>query len=203
MAVELRLEQVRFENPNGLVVGPLTLRLAAGIWRVTGTAGKTTLLRLLGGDLPPSSGKILWNSLNLYRKEAARRDVALVLSSPEQPDFFTVEEAWKTAATLRGRGEWDGLPLQDALELEGEARLGSLPPAIRRRAELLAALAGDPTLVALDEVLADLNPRGQEALISLLQLGRSRRLVLITHTGDLPLQPDGELLVPSWRRQTG
>lgn len=199
---ELRLEDVRHERPGGFALGPISLKLGPGIWRITGGngSGKTTMLRLLGGDLPPSSGRVVWNGLNLYRKEAARRDVSLLLTNPEQPDFFTVEEAWKLAAALRGQGKWDGKELQAELGLSGGQALGTLSTGMRRRAELLATLAGDPNLLLLDEVFAPLDAKAVAAVSQRLESWRERRLIFFTAHGDVPLRIDGEIFVNSWRQ---
>ena len=199
---ELRLEQAGHRRPGGFALGPISLKLTPGIWRVAGPpgSGKTTLLRMVGGDLAPSEGRVVWNGLNMYRKEAARRNVALVLANPEQPDFFTVEEAWRLAADLRGKKEWQGAELQAELGLEGRAGLATLGPVMRRRAELLAALAGDPDLVVLDDVLSALDARGLDALCRRMEAWRDRRVVVLSASADPPIRLDGEIFVSSWRQ---
>ena len=199
---ELRLEQAQHQRPGGFVLGPISLKLTPGVWRVVGPpgSGKTALLRMIGGDLPPSVGRVVWNGLNMYRKEAARRNVALVLTNPEQPDFFTVEESWRLAADLRGKKGWEGLALQAELGLDGRAGLSGLAPLLRRRAELLAALAGDPDLIVLDDVFTALDIRGRAALCSKMEEWRERRVIVMSVQGDPPLRLDGEIFVNSLRQ---
>ncbi len=195
-APELRLEQARQVQDGALRLGPVTLRLGPGLWELRPDPARGRFLRMMGGDLPPSAGRVLWNGLSMYRKEAARREVSFFRGNHEQPDFFTVEEAWKLAATLRGKEGWEGEALQAAFGLPQRSRLGSLGELDRRKAELLAALAGDPTLIVLDEVYSWIDPAGGAALSTCLQAWRSQRVLIVA--GPLPLQADGELAVPSW-----
>lgn len=195
-APELKIEQARQAQEGVLRLGPMTLRLGPGIWAVLPDPARGRFLRMLGGDLAPTAGKVVWNGLSLYRKEAARRDVAFFRGNHEQPDFFTVEEAWKLTATLRGKEGWKGGALQEAFGLPWRTRLGALSENDRRKAELLAVLAGDPTLVVLDELFTWMDRSASDALCRCLETWKTQRVLLVA--SPLPISADGELTVPSW-----
>jgi heme exporter protein A len=195
-APELRLEQARHVQDGALRLGPVTLRLGPGIWELPPDAARGRFLRMIAGDLAPTAGRVLWNGLSMYRKEAALREVSLFRGNPAQPDFFTVEEAWKLAATLRGKEKWEGEALQAAFGLPQRSRLGGLSELDRRKAELLAALAGDPSLLVLDDIYSWIDEAAGAALSACLEARRQQRILVIA--GPVPLRADGALAVPSW-----
>lgn len=195
-APELRLEQARHVQDGALRLGPVTLRVGPGLWELRPDPARSRFLRMIAGDLAPTGGRVLWNGLSMYRKEAALREVSFFRGNHEQPDFFTVEEAWKLAATLRGKEHWEGEGLQAAFGLPLRSRLGGLSELDRRKAELLAALAGDPNLLVLEEVYGWIDPASAAALTARLESGRRQRVLVVA--GPLPFAADGELAVPSW-----
>ncbi len=193
---ELRLEQARHVQEGAPRLGPVTMRLGPGIWLLSPDPARGRFLRMIAGDLSPTTGRVLWNGLSMYRKEAALREVSFFRGNHAQPDFFTVEEAWKLSATLRGKESWEGEALQGAFGLPLRSRLGALSELDRRKAELLAALAGDPSLLVLDDVYGWMDAPSAAALSTCLQ-GRRQQRILVA-AGPLPFPADGELAVPFW-----
>jgi ABC-type multidrug transport system ATPase subunit len=189
--VELILDEVRFVWPGGFAVGPVSRRFGPGAHHLVGPngSGKTTLLRVIAGALRPTSGSVRCGG-DVHRDPRARVNVALVPAQPDLPDFFTVDEAWSTLAGLRGAPEWDGGPYRDALDLPADLSLRHASSGQRRRAELLAALAGDPGVLILDETFAFLDTHGREVLAGWLDSWRSWRVILASHHGELPVTPD-------------
>ncbi len=192
--MELIVDAVRFVWPSGFGVGPVSWQLGPGVFHLVGPngSGKTTLLRVLGGALPPASGQVRCGG-DVHRDPRARRHVALVPAQPDLPEFLTVDEAWRTLAGLRGAPDWEGRALRDALDLPGDLLLRHASSGQRRRAELLAALAGDPDVVLLDETFAFLDVHGREVLAEWLDAWRSWRVIVASHHGPLPVQADGTL----------
>jgi ABC-2 type transport system ATP-binding protein len=174
-------------------IGPLSLALGPGVWQVAGAngSGKTTLLRLLCGSLRPASGEVRVLGRDVHADPLARRDVALVPVRPDLPDFLAVDEAWQMLASLRGRPHWDGSPLRGQLSIPGAARLSTLSAGQRRRAEILAGLAGDPAVLLLDEPFADLDVDGVAWLADWIGSVRSERVILFAHHGACPVEVDG------------
>lgn len=179
----------------GFRVGPLTLSLGPGVHRLAGPngSGKTTLLRALGGALWPLEGVAEVDGVDLHRVPAARARVALVPARPDLPAFLTVDEAWRTTAALRRRADWDGAPYREALGLPAHLRLGHASTGQRARAELLAALAGDPPVLLLDETFAHLDVAGVDWLSAQVAGWRSERVVVLAHHGGSPVELDSEV----------
>jgi ABC-type multidrug transport system ATPase subunit len=109
---------------------------------------------------------------------------------PELSGFLHVDEAWRMMAALRGRPGWDGAPARDALGLPGGRSLDALSVGQRRKAELLAAMAGDPAVLLLDEVFAPLDPDATAVVAGWIAAWRATRLVVLTGHGAVPVEPD-------------
>jgi ABC-type Na+ transport system ATPase subunit NatA len=106
------------------------------------------------------------------------------------PDFMTVDEAWQMMAALRGAPRWDAAPLREALGLPGRLRLSACSAGQRKKASLLAALAGDPGVLLLDEPLATVDAQAAETLSAWLEGWRSARVVVLASHEALPLSVD-------------
>lgn len=179
----------------GRVLGPLDARLGPGIVHLRGAngAGKTTLLRVACGELRPTGGRVLLDGRSPLVDPTTRARISFLPAVPELSGFLTVEEAWRLMAGLRGRPDWAGAALQDRFGLPGTRPLDRLSVGQRRKAELLAALAGDPDVLLLDEVFAPLDPDSTAVVAHELEARRASRITLLTSHGPLPLAADAAL----------
>lgn len=140
-------------------------------------AGKTTLIRCLSGVLPPDSGTITTDGLDLTRMteaERARR-LAVVPQARNLPPAFT---AWETV--MLGRTphlNWFGqassrdeeiirqaMRRTDTLELASR-RVGELSGGEQQRLLLARALAQQPSVLLLDEPVTHLDLHFQITLL--------------------------------------
>ena len=85
-------------------------------------------------------------------------------------------------AALRGCSDWSHparlLGLNDVLE----RRIGALSQGFRRRVSLAAAVACEPSLIVLDEPLANIDPTSRIKISELLaSLGEETTLLMTTH----------------------
>jgi ABC-2 type transport system ATP-binding protein len=171
-----------------LVLDGATLRFAGpGVLVVRGEngAGKSTLLALIAGVLAPDGGRIFIGGRDLGReRERALAGLGYAPDRLDLPPELTTLELLSLVTILKGARP----PADDLVERLGARsfwgdRLGALSLGQRRRAALLAALAGDPALLVLDEPTNGLDPGGLEMLVSLLRertaLGRSA--IVATH----------------------
>ncbi len=171
-------------------VGPGLTHLAGG-----NGAGKTTLLRVLCAELPPWSGRVALDGRDPAVDTATRARIAFLPAVPELPGFLSVREGWRLLAAVRDRGTWDGAGLERRFALDPHRRLDQLSVGQRRKAELIAALAGDPDVLLLDEVLAPLDPDSVAAVCEVLEERRSGRIILLTSHGALRIVPDAVLSI--------
>lgn len=133
------------------VVHNLSFAWSAGlhaVWGDEGT-GKTSLLRLLAGDLPPMGGEVV----------RAADVFWLDLRGPEH-DETTVQACWDTLRHAYPR--WDDALLEtltDTLAMRPHLhkKLNMLSTGSRRKVLLLAALAAGARVTLLDQVFVSLD----------------------------------------------
>ena len=166
----LAVERVSRRFGGLLAVDDVSLAAVEG--RITGLigpngAGKTTLFALISGFLRPSSGTIRYCGMDItgeppYRM--ARRGIARTFQIAQPFAGLTVRENILVGAHLRHpvREAAVAAAEQVGRELGLDAMLDrptdTLTVAGRKRLELAKALATEPKLLLLDEVLAGLNP---------------------------------------------
>ncbi|WP_084650331.1 ATP-binding cassette domain-containing protein [Stappia stellulata] len=149
-------------------------------------AGKSLLLRLLHGLLPPSGGEVVWQGKPLDR--AAMREQAMVFQRPVMLRRSVIANL-QFALAVRGIGGTERRRrVEEALE---QARLGDLarhPARVlsggeQQRLALARALACTPRLLFLDEPTASLDPASTLAIENLIATAHARgiTIVMITH----------------------
>ncbi|MEM9386193.1 MAG: ABC transporter ATP-binding protein [Pseudomonadota bacterium] len=185
----LQVRQLTVRFGRSFTMGPLDLEADRGIIHLVGPngSGKTTALRAICGELLPASGQVLIDGENVHRVPPARKRIALAPSAPELPPFLTVSEAWQFTCSLRGAPAWDGGKYCDALALPPLLPLAHASAGQRRKAELVCALAGDPSVLLLDETFAHLDGDAVRWLATHLTDSAQERLVLLTHHGEPPV----------------
>lgn len=181
----------------------LHLRIRPGIVGLVGAngAGKTSILRLLAGEIAPTRGRITIGGLapGAYR---ITRGFGSIPDQPRFPAYLTVDEFLTTLRAVCGAPAPTDAEraLAQAFEV-GDMRdrlLGSLSLGQKRRVELTAALIGDPDLVLLDEPTNGLDPLAVTALRhGLLASRRPGRLLLVSshHLDELQRVADHVLIL--------
>lgn len=151
----LRLEDVACLRGHRLLFEGLSLDLAPGeAVQVSGPngAGKSSLLRIAGGLLRPSAGRVTRTG------EAGLADERAAL-----------DERMTLAAALRFWARLDGGDCRPAMEAMGLERLGGVPVRMlstgqRKRAVLARLIASRAAIWLLDEPANGLDAEGQERL---------------------------------------
>jgi branched-chain amino acid transport system ATP-binding protein len=155
-------------------------------------AGKTTLFNLIGGAEKPSAGTIEFEGrpiTGLRPSRIAQLGIARTFQIVRPLPRLTVLENVMTGAYCRVTRKSAAREIAlDSLEFTGlihrkDALARSLTVADRKRLEITRALATQPRLLLLDEVMAGLTPTETEAAVELLHRIRERRLsmVIIEH----------------------
>lgn len=155
-------------------------------------AGKTTLFNLISGVYKPDEGRIIYEGrdiTNLKPHERARLGIARTHQVVKPFPGLTVLENIAVGALFGSRfGKISG---DEALEIAREVAsfvgLGDkleLPAAAlnvqeKKRLELARALAAEPRLLLLDEVLAGLTPAEVDSMLGLLRKIRDEKGVTI------------------------
>ena len=178
-------------------VGPVSFEMNRGVLYVEGPngGGKTTLLRAMSGELLPSGGQTLIAGRDVHRSVEARREIALVSSIPELPDFLSVTEAYEFTASIRSAPGWNGTRYCAELDLDPTLPLGNASAGQRQKAELICGLAGEPPVLLLDEIFTHMDDASAEKIRKWIIEWSSSRVILLTHHGDPPVPPDATLKV--------
>jgi ABC-type branched-subunit amino acid transport system ATPase component len=146
-------------------------------------AGKSTLLKIMAGMLAPSASKgIVFEGSDLTGMEpheVRHRGVAKVLQTPRVFDHMTVLENAALGAIFGGgkkrpseaQARRRASEVLDLLDLGNKAgwEVGQLNLHEKRTLELARALAGQPRLLLLDEVMAGLNPSELDTYIRVVR----------------------------------
>jgi branched-chain amino acid transport system ATP-binding protein len=155
-------------------------------------AGKTTLFSIISGFLKPSEGGIRYAGDDITGEpphRLARRGIARTFQIVQPFGGLTVRENILVGAHLHHRGRAAALTaaeevgrhvgLKDLLDRPAD----TLTVAGRKRLELARALAIEPKLLLLDEVLAGLNPSEIRDIVPVIHglSGRGITIIMIEH----------------------
>ena len=173
-------------------------------------AGKTTLMNLISGLLPLSGGEIRFQGRIISGRPAhaiAAEGIARTFQIVKPVRGLTVRENVAVGAmfggALAGRETRRAFERADqVLGVVGLAsRAGMTPGALTlgelKRLELARALAMEPTLLLLDEVMAGLNPKEVEGAMRLIKEvnGRGVTVLMIEHVMKAIMGISGRVLV--------
>ncbi len=155
-------------------------------------AGKTTLFSIISGFLPPSEGFIVYDGHDITGSppdRLARRGIARTFQVVQPFAGLTVQENIAVGTHLSRPRRADALAaagvVARAVGLAAylDRPAASLTVAGRKRLELARALAIEPRLLLLDEVLAGLNPSEIRDMLPVIRAiaGRGVAVVMIEH----------------------
>ncbi len=152
-------------------------------------AGKTTLFNLLSGQLRPSAGEVYFRGASISKygpHRRARLGIGRTFQTVRPLRTQTVLENTMVGAFAkfprRGQAEERACRVLEELDLlpRADALASSLTMAEHKRLEMARALAGQPEILLLDEVMAGLNPTETQQAIEIVQrLAASGLTVLI------------------------
>lgn len=161
--------------------------------------GKTTLLKLMLGLLKPDSGEILLSG-DPIRSSEERARVGYVPQRSMGDDYFfpaTVEEVVLSGRTAgRGifsmRSKSDRAAVKRAMKTADIAhlayrRVGTLSGGERQRVMIARALAGEPSLLMLDEPTSAVDAPSQEAFYGFLQKLHDQGLTIVIVSHDMDI----------------
>jgi branched-chain amino acid transport system ATP-binding protein len=192
-----------------LAVADVSLEIAeGGITGVIGPngAGKTTLFAMIAGFVPPSTGTVAFRGTDITGDPAhlrARRGLARTFQIVQPFAGLSVRENIAVGAHLRHPSRRTALAraaaVAEKVGLAGELDkpAASLTIAGRKRLELARALATEPVLLLLDEVLAGLNPTEVAAMLPILRAlpGEGVTVLMIEHVMQAVMQLCGTVHV--------
>jgi len=210
MSALLAVERVSCRFSGLLAVDSVSFSVAPGtIFAVIGPngAGKTTLFNLIAGVYTPDAGTITFDGASiggLPPNEVCRRGIGRTFQIVKPFPGLTVEDNVVIGALLRrpqveaARAHARAVLRRLDLDDKRSQLAGSLTLPDRKRLEVARALATDPKLLLLDEVMAGLRPTETDRMVAILRgLNRETGLtiLLIEHVMRAVMALAGEVLV--------
>lgn len=171
-------------------------------------SGKSTLLHLIGGVDKPTSGEVIVNGQNVYKKNEnelaifRRREVGLIYQFYNLIPILTVEENM-TLPVLLDNKKVNQERLDELLRiLDLKSREKHLPRELsggqQQRVSIGRALMNAPSLVLADEPTGNLDSKNSKEIIDLLKLTQKRykqTLIMITHDESIAMQADRIIVI--------
>ena len=195
--MRIETENLFFSYGEKKLLAGISLKLEPGRFTVMlgpNGGGKSTLLKLLTGELRPDSGKVLLDGRPVGEypgRERAKRLGVVLQTAPPALDF-TVREYVLTGRSARmspfsPASRADREAVRNALKLFQADHLADRPcnrlsGGERQRVMLAAAWAVEPEIFLLDEATSATDPAQTFAIMKILrETARSRTVFLITH----------------------
>ena len=157
--------------------------------------GKTTLLRMIGGLLPPTSGDLTIDGKPLWahgeRRPEALGDLGMVFQEANLFPWLSIEDNIALPLELKGVSKAERLARAHALcRLTGISGFEKRWPkelsgGMRQRAAIARALSYDPKILLMDEPFGALDAMTRDAMNLELQriwMETKKTVVLVTHS---------------------
>ncbi len=152
-------------------------------------AGKTTTMRMLTGNLAPSSGSVEICGIDLLdNPSGAKTHIGYLPETPPLYQELTVNEYLLLAAKLHRIkraticSAMDEVKIQCGLKNIGDSLISSLSKGYQQRVGIAQAIIHDPDVIILDEPTVGLDPNQMREILSLIRnLGTKRSVILSTH----------------------
>lgn len=143
-------------------------------------AGKSTLMKLIAKSLRPSSGKILYNDVDLHSKDNLLEDFGIMIDPVFYPEM-TVLDNLKFYLKLHNKRELFSniektLKLVELWDARHRKPKG-FSFGMKQRTALAIALVAEPSFLILDEPFVGLDPIGVQKLINILKKWSEERQI--------------------------
>ncbi|KFN38305.1 ABC transporter, partial [Smithella sp. F21] len=183
-----------------LAVNHLSLNVSAGeIYGFIGPngAGKTTTIRLMGGIIEPTAGKIVIAGIDVEKDPvAAKKIIGFVPDRPYLYEKLTGMEFLKFIADLyhvepeRLARKSEELLKQFALWEWADEIIEAYSHGMKQRLIIAAALLHDPKVMIIDEPMVGLDPEAVSMVKHILKGLAARNVTIFVSTHTLSLAED-------------
>jgi branched-chain amino acid transport system ATP-binding protein len=150
-------------------------------------AGKSTAFNCIAGAFAPTSGEITFEGqrINGFKpwnlcKMGIARTFQIVKPFASKNVLYNVTVASFVNTNSRKVAEEKAMAVLESLNFEGKKDIlaGNLTIADRKRLEIARALATEPKLLLLDEVMAGLRPNEVDEMVDILKALRDRGITI-------------------------
>ena len=173
------IRDISFTAPQGQIIGLLGQN----------GAGKTTTLNILTGYMPPTSGQVLVDGMDmLTQSRDCKRAIGYLPEKPPLYDEMTVRSYLRFVCELKEVARKtiaahvdEVMSICGLTEVAGRL-IGHLSKGYRQRVGVAHALCGDPPVLVLDEPTVGLDPRQVVEIRSLIKrLGQNHTVIFSSH----------------------
>lgn len=197
----IRFSHVFKDYPKGAALKDVSLHIAKGEFVfLTGHsgAGKSTVLKLMYGELRPSSGDVRVSGFNISELDAAelprlRRRLGIVFQDFRLLEDRTAEENIAFALEVTG-ARADAIPsrvmrvlTQVGLAAKASAYPQELSGGEQQRVAMARALVNDPAIIIADEPTGNLDERATRGVFQLIREINAGGTAVVMATHDLDL----------------
>jgi len=168
----------------------VSVHLEPGIWGLLGPngSGKTTFLRLVGGQLKPSLGKVSVSGRDPFANPEALRRIGLCPEADALYDELTGLEFVSTLAEMSGftrdeaRARAEAALGEFGLTDAMERPMGGYSRGMRQRAKLAQAIVHEPEVLLLDEPLTGTDPTSRAVILEAIRRRATAGAVVLFST---------------------
>ena len=173
------IDDISFDIPTGQIVGFLG----------PNGAGKTTTMKIITCFMPPTSGTVTLDGLNIFDHslEIRRKIGYLPEHNPLYLDMYVLEYLRFTARLYHMSGRKLKTRMEEMIEMTGLTRernkkIRTLSKGYRQRVGLAQALIHDPEVLILDEPTSGLDPNQIIEIRELIRnIGQEKTVIFSTH----------------------
>ncbi|MFH1984525.1 MAG: ABC transporter ATP-binding protein [Pseudomonadota bacterium] len=154
-------------------------------------AGKTTTIRMIGGLLAPSEGRVVVDGIDMAEDPVSvKARIGLIPDRPFLYEKLTGMEFLQFTADLYGvngnrfRGRADELLTLFSLKHRSDELVEAYSHGMKQRLIMAAALLHEPPLLIVDEPMVGLDPRGIKMVRELFRslVAKGMTIFMSTHT---------------------
>jgi len=175
-------------------ISDVSLHLGPGIWGLLGPngSGKTTFMRMIAGQIKPSTGKLEVCGTAPFGSPEVLRRIGYCPESDSLYDELTGLEFVSAMAELSGYPPAQARKrAKDALEEFGltdamDRAMGGYSRGMRQRAKLAQAIVHDPDVLLLDEPLTGTDPTSRQTILESLRRRAGEGALVLFSTHVLP-----------------
>lgn len=150
-------------------------------------AGKSTTIKMLTGQLLPTSGTVQICGIDISAEpNKGRAELGYVPEFPELYTYLSAREMISFVAQIRGRGDVEWALSLTGLGDDADRLIREYSQGMRRKTAIACAMVAKPKVLVLDEALNGLDPPSVDRVLRALNEVRSQgtAVVLSTHVLD-------------------
>ncbi|MCS7144555.1 MAG: ABC transporter ATP-binding protein [Archaeoglobaceae archaeon] len=191
----IELQNVKKSFGNSEILKGISIKVHGEIYGLLGPngSGKTTLMKIVGGILKPSSGKVFVEGIDVEKDPLRVKEIiGFVPETPVLYESLTVSELLNLVGKIRGlkRDELEEKVNNFAKAFEIDEFMDSLIATLsfgnRQKVAIISALLHNPKVLVLDEVMNGLDVKSAKILRELLFRFRKEGKSILFSTHIMP-----------------